>query len=766
MARSFLVTLMMILLLCGCSGSGSNSQPATLVAITVAPSALSIAPGTTTQFRATGNYSDGALVDLTDSVTWSSSSPEVAGVSNAAGFQGVATAVTVGTSNISATSGTVSGSAVLTCAAVQSISVTPTTQVGLVGTTQQFQALATLANGLTQDLTKFVSWTSSVPATATVSPTGLASAVSAGTVTITATSGVITGSATFTVATLVSVAISPANPTIAAGATQQFAALGTLSDGTTDRDVTSLVTWSSADPAIVTITGGGTATGVSPGSTSISATFGSATQSTVVTVQGPATIAVTPANASAVAGSTQQFTATGNFADGSTRDLTTLVTWSSSLPSVATVSNAAGSKGLVAALGNGTSDITATLGLAPGPVVQGSTSLTVRALSSLAITPANPSVKIGSSLRLAATGTFSDSTTQDLANSATWTSSAPAIATVSDVAGSKGLVSAKALGSATITATFGGQSATTQVTVASTGPVASTSRAFVTNFGSGTLSVLDTDSNTVLTNITVGAGPQGVAVNPSTSLAYVANSNSGTVSVVDISSNAVLATVQVGGGPWGVALDPAANRAYIANSLSGTVSVLNTTTNTVVVTVSVGATPRGIAVDQSTGQVYVANFGSNTVSVIDSASNTVTDTVDAGAGPVDVAVNSATGRVYVANSFGTALSVLSTATNALVTNVSVGSNAQGVAVNPGANRAYVTMSSGNSLSVINTATNTLSTTIAVGGAPLGVALKPTANRIYVANSGSNTVSVIDSVTNGVIATIPGLSAPHDIAVIP
>jgi uncharacterized repeat protein (TIGR03803 family) len=95
-------------------------------------------------------------------------------------------------------------------------------------------------------------------------------------------------------------------------------------------------------------------------------------------------------------------------------------------------------------------------------------------LTSIAITPANPTRQVGTNVQLNATGTNSDGTTRDLTASANWTSSATQVATVSP----SGLVSALAAGSATITATSGGISTSTIVTV--TGPTATL--AYIHNF--------------------------------------------------------------------------------------------------------------------------------------------------------------------------------------------------------------------------------------------------------------------------------------------
>ena len=77
-------------------------------------------------------------------------------------------------------------------------------------------------------------------------------------------------------------------------------------------------------------------------------------------------IEVAPTNPSIVRGTLQQFTATGTFSDSTTQDLTTAVTWSSSSPGTATISNAAGSEGLASAVAIGTTTITATLGSVSG----------------------------------------------------------------------------------------------------------------------------------------------------------------------------------------------------------------------------------------------------------------------------------------------------------------------------------------------------------------------------------------------------------------
>jgi len=86
-------------------------------------------------------------------------------------------------------------------------------------------------------------------------------------------------------------------------------------------------------------------------------------------------------------------------------------------------------------------------------------------LVSIAVTPANPGIALGTTQQYSATGTFSDNTTQDLTTSATWSSSVPSVATISNTAGSNGRATSVGTGTTTILAVSGGHSGSTTLTV-------------------------------------------------------------------------------------------------------------------------------------------------------------------------------------------------------------------------------------------------------------------------------------------------------------
>jgi len=440
--------------------------PPALVSVAVSPSSASIAPGTTIQFAATGTYTDGSTQNITALVTWTSSNPSVATI-NMNGVPGLTKGIAPGVSTISAASGNLSSSAALTVtsATLVSIAVTPTNPSLPLGTLQQFTATGTFSDQSTQDITDTVTWSSSNNGVASITASGLATARNLGSVTITATSGSISGntSATVNAADLASLAIQPGNATIAQSTSQAFSAIGTFDDGST-HNLTSQVTWTSSNPTVATVgSGNGLAKGLTPGTTTITASLGSVSASVTLLVTNATivSISVTPAGHTIAPATNLTFTATGLFSDSSTQVITRDSTWASDNLAVATVSQVS----LVTAVGPGTANISATFN-----GVSGSAPLYVSSatLTSISVSPATAVLAPASALGYTATGTFSDGSTQNITNVVTWSSSAPQVASINNYGGATG----QSPGTTTITAQLGSVSGAASLVVESS-PLAS-----------------------------------------------------------------------------------------------------------------------------------------------------------------------------------------------------------------------------------------------------------------------------------------------------
>jgi hypothetical protein len=222
-------------------------------------------------------------------------------------------------------------------------------------------ATGTFSDGSTLRINPSVTWSTSDNTIATVNTTGFVTGQGGGVVTITARQGSVVGTANVLVesAALTSIQVSPANSQVPVTIRAQFKAVGTFGNGD-QQDLTAFATWTSSKPAFATISNAqstaGSATGVQAGTTTISALFAGqvGTASLTVTNATLTSIAVTPGSASIPVNSSQQFTATGTFSDGSAFGLTSQANWSTSNPGVASVSN-----GNAIAISSGTATISA-----------------------------------------------------------------------------------------------------------------------------------------------------------------------------------------------------------------------------------------------------------------------------------------------------------------------------------------------------------------------------------------------------------------------
>ncbi|HEY3706627.1 MAG TPA: Ig-like domain-containing protein [Terracidiphilus sp.] len=357
---------------------------------------------------------------------------------------------------------------------VDTVTVSPASQTIAVGQTAQFTATGTITHGKhpasTADVTGLVSWTSSAPAVATVSSSGLTTAVSAGTTTITAAmkgfGGTITSTAVVTVtgsggsggsgggsggsADITAVTVIPGSQAVASpGQTSTFLAIGTTSNGAT-QGLTSQVAWMSSSNQIATINSAGVATAASKGTATITALFTNpdksvASGTATFQVVGGTTELVTaldiyPGSQSLIQAQQTQFFVLGTEgSSGLQVDETAGVDWTSSNTNVASVGTAgSGTPGLATAVGAGSATITAKFTNPDKSVVVATADLAVsigaaqEPLLSIQVVPGDVAVSNkGMTAQYLAFGTFSTApTVRDITNSVTWLSTLPEVASI------------------------------------------------------------------------------------------------------------------------------------------------------------------------------------------------------------------------------------------------------------------------------------------------------------------------------------------------
>jgi YVTN family beta-propeller protein/autotransporter-associated beta strand protein len=287
--------------------------------------------------------------------------------------------------------------------------------------------------------------------------------------------------------------------------------------------------------------------------------------------------------------------------------------------------------------------------------------------------------------------------------------------------------------------------------------------AYISNNGSNTVSVINTETQAIVGSIPVGTEPFGSAATPDGRFVYVANVVSNTVSVISADTNLVSTTIPVGTRPFGIAASSDAQFAYVSNSSDNTVSVIDTATNAVVgLPISVGSQPFGIAVTPNGSAVYVANNLGNSVSVIDTATKTVVGPpIPVGTAPQGVAITPDGQFVYVANLTSNSVSKISTATNTVVQTIDLPSGAGTTSVTPDGKFVYVTNQNDSSVTVISISTSNTDTvlplSIPVGTTPFGVSITPNGQFVFVTYAvlGNVSVTVINTATNSVTPIVVG-----------
>ena len=456
---------------------------ATLQGLSLSPSNATVAAGYQVQLAATGVYSDGSVRDVTAQAVWSTSNGAVAALSSGPETQGLVRGAAAGTATITATLAGRSASApiAVTAAVLTAIAVAPEQPSVPAGVRRSFTAIGIFSDQTSEDLTSQVTWSIADPTIATLTSSGVATAIHAGTTTVSASLGSLVGSTTMTVvaATLQAIEVIPPDASIVQGTTTTLQAMGTFSDGSV-ADLTSQALWVSdaATVSVSVVQGLAIAKGEAAGSANVTATFSGLSDTSIITVTSATLIAlsVSPASVSLPVGLAQQLSVTGTYSDASTQDLTAQVAWSSSDVQVAAVS----STGLVATLHSGSARITATLlGLSAGSDV----TVTAVTLQGITISPASGLVAVGYKVQFTATGAYSDGSSFDLTGKVLWSSSSPSVATVSNKQGVQGLATGVAAGTSTISAATGSVngSATVNVTTARLASIAVTPNPFSVN---------------------------------------------------------------------------------------------------------------------------------------------------------------------------------------------------------------------------------------------------------------------------------------------
>ena len=336
---------------------------------------------------------------------------------------------------------------------VATIAIDPPSSTLVVGAVTPLTAMVQDASG-TRASGVIVLWTTRDTAIATVSPAGVVTAHAVGSTQVAASANGVSAIAAIDVrpAPVATVVVEPATRAVVLGQTASLTA--TTRDASAAPLAGRAVKWSTSDGAIATVSSSGDVTGIALGTATITATSEGVSGSATVTVTRVpvATVSITPASGTVTVGQTATLSAGVKDANGvvvSDR----VVVWSSSDSRIVTVSTS----GVVRGVAPGLAVITATSEGVSGTAAVAVVSV---AVGRVTVLPTSVIVRRGATTLL--TATVSDVNGAVMPDQQVgWSSSNTAVASVS----ATGVVTGNAVGTATITATSGGKSATAAVTV-------------------------------------------------------------------------------------------------------------------------------------------------------------------------------------------------------------------------------------------------------------------------------------------------------------
>ncbi len=296
--------------------------------------------------------------------------------------------------------------------------------------------------------------------------------------------------------------------------------------------------------------------------------------------------------------------------------------------------------------------------------------------------------------------------------------------------------------------------------------------AYVPIGSTNSVSVIDTNTDTIVADVPVGVTPMGVAISPDGSPVYIGNYNSASVSVIDAASNTVVATIPVQGGPFVLSAPRGTSKLYVGvvHRYGGSVQVIDTRTYAVAADIPVsGQTPWEMMASADATRLYVS-AGSG-IYVIDTA----TDTLVTGLSPATISIvpigfltGSRSGSIFVTmgSNFGGAFSVtlgeLDVATSTWSRFVSVPGFWWPAVGNPSGTRAYLSGPDTGlgPVSIVDIPAGRVMATVAAdatGG--LGYVSNAargdrcSTSKVYAISQTQNRVTVIDGETGGVWTTI-------------
>ena len=296
--------------------------------------------------------------------------------------------------------------------------------------------------------------------------------------------------------------------------------------------------------------------------------------------------------------------------------------------------------------------------------------------------------------------------------------------------------------------------------------------AYIVNQKDGTVSVINTATNTVTTTIDLGMGPgaQGVVFTPIRTssdgrliyLSFQGQNSSNVLIVIDAAMKKVVQSIPVDEIISDLVLSSDNSKIYVGSPTAffqGIVKVYDSNTFNLISQFNTVGQPNHLALSPDDKLLCFDDQAFGNLTMVNTVTNQVTGSIANLVNPFGMVFSPDGKYLYVCDQHFNTVTVYNTLTNTLVATIAVGDMPRGIVVSPDGKYLYVTSNTnGGEVYVINTSNNSVVTNISAG--PLyGISITPDGNSVYLAEGNADSTAVINTVTNKVIKTIAvGLNA--------
>ncbi len=306
------------------------------------------------------------------------------------------------------------------------------------------------------------------------------------------------------------------------------------------------------------------------------------------------------------------------------------------------------------------------------------------------------------------------------------------------------------------------------VTIASQA-MAADSHAYVGNQETGTVSIIDTATDTVIATLPdhgkIGAKIQAVVADPAGKTAFVVDAEGNALVAVDIASGQVQQRIAVGKSPEGASLSPNGKTIAVCVEDDNLVALVDVATAKVTRKIATqGKNPEHCVFSADGRWLMTSNENSDNIDIIDLTAAHSVALVKTSGHPRGIAWLPGKPIAYVVQEVTGGVDIVDTAKHAVTGSIHTGLRPADAVVSADARHVFVSNGGDATVSVIDTATNKVVATIPVGKRAWNMALTADGKKLYVANGRSNSVSVIDAVAFKALKEIPVSGLPWGVSI--